>query len=82
MKILKKFTAILMICLTVTAAIPENTIGVTLTAEAHSGRTDRFGGHHDYKNNNQDLADAFGNDLMKYYNHFIEYGCNENRISK
>lgn len=34
-----------------------------------------------YKENNQDLQDAFGDDLIKYYNHFIQYGVNENRVA-
>ena len=35
-----------------------------------------------YKANNQDLIDAFGDDFMKYYNHFIESGYKESRVSK
>lgn len=50
MKIFKKFTAILIVCLLFTTIVPTNIINTTLTVEAHSGRTDRFGGHHDYKN--------------------------------
>lgn len=35
-----------------------------------------------YKENNQDLVDVFGDDIIKYYNHFIEYGVNEDRVAK
>ena len=50
MRALKRITAILMVCLTITTAIPTELINTTLTVEAHSGRTDRYGGHKDNKN--------------------------------
>lgn len=34
-----------------------------------------------YKNRYQDLQEAFGNDLPKYYRHYIEFGKKENRIA-
>lgn len=47
---LKKYGVLLLSCLTLATApatvLPSN----TLIAEAHSGRTDANGGHHDYKN--------------------------------
>lgn len=50
MKILKRVMALLIVCMTVTVAVPTVFINTTLTVEAHSGRTDAQGGHHDYKN--------------------------------
>lgn len=50
MKTLKRIIVALIICLTITTAIPTELINTTLTVEAHSGRTDRYGGHKDNKN--------------------------------
>lgn len=50
MKTLKRIAVILFICLTVTLALPTKFINTALTVEAHSGRTDSSGGHHDYNN--------------------------------
>ena len=35
-----------------------------------------------YKNNYADLRNAFGNDLPKYYEHWIKYGTKEGRKAK
>lgn len=50
MKTLKKVVAIFITCLTFTVLVPTQFSNSILTVEAHSGRTDMFGGHHDYKN--------------------------------
>lgn len=50
MRVLKRIIAILMICLTITVTLPTEFLNPTLTVEAHSGRTDRYGGHKDNKN--------------------------------
>ena len=50
MKVLKRITAILMVCLIITVAIPTDLFNLTFMVEAHSGRTDRYGGHKDNKN--------------------------------
>lgn len=50
MKMTKKIMALFIVCLTVTVAVPAQIDYVTLTAEAHSGRTDKYGGHKDNKN--------------------------------
>ncbi len=50
MKTLKRIIVALIICLTITTAIPTEFLNPTLTVEAHSGRTDRYGGHKDNKN--------------------------------
>lgn len=34
-----------------------------------------------YKDNNKDLVNAFGSDNNSYYNHYINYGAGEGRIS-
>lgn len=50
MKALKRIAAILMVCLIITVVIPTEPFNLTFTVEAHSGRTDRYGGHKDNKN--------------------------------
>ena len=50
MRVLKRIIAILMICLTITVTLPTEFLNTTLTVDAHSGRTDRYGGHKDNKN--------------------------------
>ena len=50
MKSLKRITTMLFICLIITVSIPTEMLNITFTVEAHSGRTDSFGGHHDYRN--------------------------------
>lgn len=50
MSVLKRITTILIVCLIITITIPTDLFNPMLTVEAHSGRTDMFGGHHDYKN--------------------------------
>lgn len=49
-KVFKRTIAILIICLIFTIVSPFNFINTIYTVEAHSGRTDSRGGHHDYKN--------------------------------
>ena len=34
-----------------------------------------------YRDNYEDLQKAFGNDLVKYYQHYIKYGKKENRVT-
>lgn len=50
MKLVKRIAATLLICLTVTVATPTTFMDTMSTVEAHSGRTDRNGGHKDNKN--------------------------------
>lgn len=50
MKVWKRLIAIFIACFTITVAVPIQLDYVTLTAEAHSGRTDKYGGHKDNKN--------------------------------
>lgn len=50
MKTLKKFVVILIASFAIAMAAPVPFNGFTLTAEAHSGRTDSSGGHRDNKN--------------------------------
>lgn len=50
MKLVKRMAATLFICLTVTVATPTTFMDTMSTVEAHSGRTDRYGGHKDNKN--------------------------------
>ena len=47
---LKKCGVLLLSCLTLSTASATVFTATTITAEAHSGRTDSSGGHHDYKN--------------------------------
>ncbi len=162
MKVMKKIMAVFIACLTITLAVPAQIDCVVLTVEAHSGRTDKYGGHKDnknvrglgsyhagntgtastsstssaktnskqkvvetsasnnnttqnnsskqaeisknvtefvvtisdtsydnvafnasyYANNHVDVYQLYGDDLVKYYNHFIEYGVNESRVAK
>lgn len=49
-KVIKKLFVALAISLVICGAIPEDTFNPVLNVEAHSGRTDSRGGHHDYKN--------------------------------
>lgn len=50
MKILKKIIALTILSLTIAVAVPSQFNCSALVVEAHSGRTDSRGGHHDYKN--------------------------------
>ncbi len=50
MKRLKKFGTVLLSCMMLTASFTTVSNMTMITAEAHSGRTDAQGGHHDYKN--------------------------------
>jgi hypothetical protein len=50
MKKLKRLIAILCVSLSLTMTAPAQFNYCVLTTEAHSGRTDSSGGHHDYKN--------------------------------
>lgn len=50
MKVLKKIITLFIVCLTITVAVPIQIDSVTLTVEAHPGRTDKNGGHKDNKN--------------------------------
>lgn len=50
MKMIKRVISILILCLTITVSIPTQFNYSVLTVEAHSGRTDRYGGHKDNKN--------------------------------
>ena len=34
-----------------------------------------------YQQNYEDLRNAFGDNLVAYYNHYITYGVNEGRIA-
>ena len=45
MKVMKKIMAVFIACLTITLAVPAQIDCVVLTVEAHSGRTDKYGGH-------------------------------------
>lgn len=47
---LRKIIALTIISLIITVAVPAQFCYSTLTVQAHSGRTDNRGGHHDYKN--------------------------------
>lgn len=47
---LKKYGVLLLSCLTLSTAAATTFPANVITAEAHSGRTDAYGGHHDYKN--------------------------------
>lgn len=49
-KVIKKLFIALIISLIISGATPETTFNPVLNVEAHSGRTDSRGGHHDYKN--------------------------------
>ena len=33
-----------------------------------------------YKENNEDLKNAYGNNLKFYYEHYVTTGCKENRV--
>lgn len=33
-----------------------------------------------YRQNNSDLDEAFGDDLPRYYHHYMNCGCQEGRI--
>ena len=37
---------------------------------------------HAYKENNEDLADAFGENWASYYDHYMNHGCAEGRVCK
>lgn len=50
MKRLKRMGTVLMSCLMLTASFTTVSNMTMITAEAHQGRTDSQGGHHDYKN--------------------------------
>lgn len=50
MKRLKKFGTALLSCMMLTASFATVSNMTMITAEAHPGRTDAQGGHHDYKN--------------------------------
>lgn len=50
MKIWNKFLVLFIVCLIITTAAPVQIDYVTLTVEAHQGRTDKNGGHKDNKN--------------------------------
>ncbi len=50
MKTFKKVLTLITLCLIITMVIPAPFDGLTLTVEAHSGRTDKYGGHRDNKN--------------------------------
>lgn len=47
---LKRYGIIFLSCLTLSTTATTVFTASTITAEAHSGRTDAYGGHHDYKN--------------------------------
>lgn len=47
---LKRYGIIFLSCLTLSTTATTVFTANTITAEAHSGRTDASGGHHDYKN--------------------------------
>ena len=46
---LKRYGIICLSCLTLSTTATTVFTANTITAEAHSGRTDAYGGHHDYK---------------------------------
>lgn len=50
MKRFKKFGTALLSCMMLTASFATVSNMTMITAEAHPGRTDAQGGHHDYKN--------------------------------
>lgn len=50
MKRFKKFGTALLSCMMLTASFTTVSNMTMITAEAHQGRTDAQGGHHDYKN--------------------------------
>lgn len=50
MKLIKRFIPLLVVCLILTTVIPTQYNFTVYTVEAHSGRTDRNGGHKDNKN--------------------------------
>ena len=47
MKVWKRFMTLLIVCLIIATAVPVQLDYFTITAEAHSGRTDKYGGHKD-----------------------------------
>ena len=50
MKVWKRFMTLLIVCLIIATVVPVQLDYFTITAEAHSGRTDKYGGHKDNKN--------------------------------
>lgn len=50
MKRFKKFGTALLSCMMLTTSFATVSNMTMITAEAHPGRTDAQGGHHDYKN--------------------------------